>query len=189
MVSYNTALGFLVTHNTTSTNARSDGVGLTIAWTHWNPPPGYSVRITAIGDATRKIYIADGARYTKNDVGPDADLSYDGYMGGGFADQGASTRFTAAWHRGLAAGNGSSGNDARLCWARHGERSPGAPGGYFRFNAGFFDGHVESLDDLEAANPALWYPKGTRFNATLSQMFPDAFGRYFGGQSQTWTVP
>ena len=39
-------------------------------------------------------------------------------------------------------------------------------------NAGFFDGHVETLGDLEGSNPEFWVPKGTEVAANASQIDP-----------------
>jgi len=187
MVSYNTALGFLLVRNNTGSNGGA--TGLTIARTDWNPPQGYSIRVSKVGDASRKIYIADGSRYSRNDTNPDASLSYISSFGGAFSDQGAYGRFSNAWHRGLAAGNGQTGNDARFFWARHGQANKGAKGGAFRFNVGFFDGHVETLDDLSGSNPTFWFPKGTELAVNAGQLFPDVFQRFYGGVAKTYIVP
>lgn len=37
-----------------------------------------------------------------------------------------------------------------------------------RINAGFWDGHVETLDREQVQNPALWYPTGSTFRGTGS---------------------
>lgn len=192
MFSYNTALGFLVTHNRAGNNSSSPphGTGITTARTDWNVPSSYNVRLSKVGDASRKVYIADGSRYSNSGVGPDASISYNGSYGGAFADQGAYGKFSNAWHRGRAQGNGvTTGKDTRVLWGRHGATVAGAKGGAFRFNVGFFDGHVETMDDLEGSNPFLWFPKGTILVVNSGQMFPDVFNKYFGGQAGTLTVP
>jgi prepilin-type N-terminal cleavage/methylation domain-containing protein/prepilin-type processing-associated H-X9-DG protein len=182
LVSYNTALGFLVIRQTPS---NSNQAGLTAARLEWNVPASYNVKVNKVGDASRKVYIADGSRYSRNDTPPDADLTYISSYGGSFADQGACTQFSNSWYRGRAAGNGvTSGNDARIYWARHGQIVANSKGGTFRFNAGFFDGHVETLDDLAGSNPSLWFPKGTEFTANSSQLFPDVFNKYFNNAPQ-----
>ena len=51
--------------------------------------------------------------------------------------------------------------------------------GSYRFNAGFFDGHVESLDDLSASNPSLWMPTGSTWAAnSFDNPLPDVKARY-----------
>lgn len=181
--SYNTALGFLLAH--------SDGVngvaGVTVApWgalssngNLWNPPTGYDMRVSRVGDAARKIFIADGARYLVNDL-PDVDISVRGSFGGAFADQGGWSAFSRSWVR---AGNTNwTGKaDARLYAYRHGSQRPFDSGrSAFKLNVGFFDGHVETIGDTEAANPALWFPKGTQLKI-LGELYPDVVSKYYPG--------
>jgi prepilin-type processing-associated H-X9-DG protein len=183
MISYNTALGFLVTRNV------GGGVGITTSRPEWQVPASYNVRVSKVGDASRKIYIADGSRYARNDIKPDADLSYTGSLGGAFSDQGAWTSFSNSWHRGVAQGNGQTGDDARFYWARHGGNIKGAKGGHFRFNVGFFDGHVETMDDLAGSDPRLWFPKGTGLTINTSQCFADVHAKYFNNATTTIINP
>jgi prepilin-type processing-associated H-X9-DG protein len=49
---------------------------------------------------------------------------------------------------------------------RHGTRKAGAPLSDYRFNAIFFDGHVETLNGQAGMNPQLWLPKGAILPAT-----------------------
>jgi prepilin-type processing-associated H-X9-DG protein len=96
-----------------------------------------------------------------------------GTFGGAFGDQGP-TRFGRAWCRDGVPGSGVAGNDCRAYWARHGPSfKRNAPGGFYRFNCAFFDGHVETLDDLSGANPYMWYPKGTSLDTSAGQMYTD----------------
>jgi prepilin-type processing-associated H-X9-DG protein len=71
-------------------------------------------------------------------------------------------------------------------WARHGALVQGGAANTFTFNAGFFDGHVESLGDLEGANPDLWAPKGTVM--TKGELWPDVYNAY-GIANAQYTVP
>jgi prepilin-type N-terminal cleavage/methylation domain-containing protein/prepilin-type processing-associated H-X9-DG protein len=176
--SYNTAMIFHQTRNP-SDNA---GDGRKIARSDYNPPPGYTPRIGSVRNAARKIYIAEGARYAKADgTGPDYDFSYDGTMGGAFGDQGAWSRYTASWDRAAAPGNGGGSRDARIFAYRHGTKTQKAGGDAFRFNAGFFDGHVETLGDLEGANPEFWMPTGTEVPTPSGQSYKDVVDKYFAG--------
>lgn len=155
------------------------GDGRQIARTDWNPPPGYIPKITKIGDASRKIYIADGARFSTTSQPPDYSHSYNGTQGGIYSDQGAFTRFTRSWDRGLAPGNTGTGTfDARLYAHRHGSLKPFAAPDSMRLNVGFFDGHVESMGDLQAANPSFWVPKGSSVNFSTGQMYEDVLALY-----------
>jgi len=57
MISYNTAMAFLLTNN-----GGKGSYGVNIAdMRDWIPPEGYS-KVTKVGPASTKIYIADGGR-------------------------------------------------------------------------------------------------------------------------------
>jgi prepilin-type N-terminal cleavage/methylation domain-containing protein/prepilin-type processing-associated H-X9-DG protein len=177
MMSYNTALPFLLTRQI------SGGGGITTTFREWQVPASYNVKVSKVGDASRKVYIADGSRYSNNSTKPDATIAHITTLGGAFADQGAWSQFSNGWYRGLAAGNGAAGDDTRLLWGRHGGNVKGAKGGHFRFNVGFFDGHVETMDDLAGADPKMWFPKGSEIDVNNTQMFADVLTRYFGNAS------
>jgi prepilin-type N-terminal cleavage/methylation domain-containing protein/prepilin-type processing-associated H-X9-DG protein len=178
MFSYNVSLSFLV--------QRNDGSGIpgvTVSRTEWNAPQSFNCKISKVGDPAKKVFIADASRYSNGNTRPDYDLSYAGSYGGAFADQGG-TKYTNSWNRDAVQGNGAVPIDSRMFWARHSgsQVKIGGRAGTYRFNIGFFDGHVETVDDLEGANPFLWFPKGT--NLTISgQMSNDVIKRYFGGNA------
>jgi prepilin-type processing-associated H-X9-DG protein len=181
LVSYNTAIGFLLTNNKGTTGGAS---GYTIAFTEWNPPVSYNVKTSKIGDPSKKVYIGDGARYSNCGTIPDSDISITSQLGGSFSDQGACERFSNSWDRGMAKGNTPRVNgsvDARIYAFRHGAKVRGSKGDTYRINLGFFDGHVETLGDLEAANPVFWFPKGTVVNTNTGQMYSDVLNRYAAG--------
>jgi prepilin-type N-terminal cleavage/methylation domain-containing protein/prepilin-type processing-associated H-X9-DG protein len=186
MISYNTAMGFLLTRNTGGSGA--SGIGRTVGRLDQNQPPGYNVKVSKVGNAARKIYIADGARFSNTATVPDYDLTYTGSNGGAFCDQGAAMRFSQSWDRGLAQGNNNRANgtnDARVYAYRHGPTLLRSKGGSFRFNVGFFDGHVETLDDLTGADPTMWFPKGTQLGVDSNQMYADVLSRFFNNQNYT----
>ena len=186
MVSYNTAIGFMVARNN---NAPSAAVGRTVGRIEWNPPSGYSPKTSKVGDASRKIFIADGSRFSTTANPPDIDLTYTGSNGGAFGDQGP-TKFSRSWDRGLAAGNtpaSAATNDSRIYAYRHGSIARGSKGDSFRFNAGFFDGHVETLGDLQGSDPRMWFPKGTQLVVDNNQYYQDVMKQYFN--NQTYTFP
>jgi len=178
MFSYCVAQGFMLQR----TVGQPGGVwGVTTSRAEWNVPSSYNCKISKVGDPAKKVFIADGAKFSTGTVQPDYDLAFDGTFGGAFCDQGP-TKFTRAWCRDAVQGNGT-GLDTRMFWARHSNgqvKSGGAPGSY-RFNIGFFDGHVETVDDLEGANPFYWWPKGTNLTVNTSQMYNDVLKRFFGG--------
>jgi len=190
MVSYNTAMGFLLTRNvsgTTNSGAVVGPVGRTVgrasAGSAQNPPPNYGVKVSQVGDASRKIYIGDGARFSNVTQAPDADISAWGGNGGAFCDQGAPFKFNRSWDRSLAPGNGgSAGNDARIYAYRHGTNKKGAKADDYKGNFGFFDGHVELLGDLESTRPSLWWPKSTELSINSAQVWDDTKKAFFNNQ-------
>ena len=95
--------------------------------------------------------------------------------------------------RGLAPNNGGNlTNDYRMLWARHGSGKPRGAADTFRFNAGFLDGHVETLGDLEGADPKLWLPKGTTIAQGISsnsEVWQDVATKYGKGSSGVYVAP
>jgi len=90
----------------------------------------------------------------------------------------------------MAPGNGGSGiYDPRVFFGRHSAPSSArkqAKSGSFKYNLGFFDGHVETLDDLAASNPKFWFPKGTVFTKA-SELWPNTINAF--GIGIPYTVP
>ncbi|MEM8874192.1 MAG: prepilin-type N-terminal cleavage/methylation domain-containing protein [Planctomycetota bacterium] len=180
LVSYNTSMVFHLKHNDTGGNSGGNGVGRSKSRTDWNVPQGYSPQIARIGGASDKMYLADGARYSRSTIEPDFSTSPYSSYGGAFSDQGAPFRFSNAWDRENApgSGGGDDGVDARVYAYRHG----GDPGDrVMKANFGFFDGHVETLGDLEGADPNMWVPEGTSLNVAGNQMWQDVIDTYYDG--------
>ncbi|MGA2582287.1 MAG: hypothetical protein ABSG31_03340 [Tepidisphaeraceae bacterium] len=135
-------------------------------------PAGYTPKLTKIGNPSSKIYISDGALWSDYDTAPNYDIDWmaNGSTGGAYADYGAWDAFSRALNRWFGHDshgtnnvyNKQAGNiDPRIYGFRHGTQQQGAVSDTFKFNAGFFDGHVETMGDLQAADPSLWNPKGT----------------------------
>jgi hypothetical protein len=188
MPSYNTALAFLVKHNdgVHGKPGYTVGLGTTGPGQAWNPPDGYAVKVTKVGNPSRKIFIADGAKYIDS-LGspPNEDLTRLGQsVGAAFADQGACSYYSRSWYRGYAPGNGLAAGqgqisvDPRLWAYRHGVQKSWLPANEYKFSAGFFDGHVELLGDLEGAEPSLWLPKGTT-TIIRGEMWNDVQTHYY----------
>jgi prepilin-type N-terminal cleavage/methylation domain-containing protein/prepilin-type processing-associated H-X9-DG protein len=191
MLSYNTAVVFMWQHakvgapGVMSTVGRPDN-GIV------NPPPGYFPRLNKVGSASRKIYIADGARYSNPDVPPDWQLDFDPgppINGGMFADQGPWSRLGSnSWHRGKTAGlaNATGGKfDSRLWSYRHGYTKQNGTADLYKANFGFFDGHVELLGDLESSRPDYWAPKASQMECSTSQMWMDTLKQFTNGVAKT----
>jgi len=149
--------------------------GVEVSPSFWTVPVSYNVRVSKVGDASQKVFIADGAKYSSPTQPPDADISIKGSFGGAFADQGGCDLFSRAWCRTMVPGNTGTGTyDPRVWYARHGSKPiKGARGGAYRLNLGFFDGHAENMDDLAASNPRFFFPKGTFVPKVAGEFFPD----------------
>jgi len=190
-ISYATAIGFLMVHadgqlSSSSVDAAGNGT------TYLNPPTGYTPKLTGVGNPSKKIFIADGGRY-QHASPMDLDWSVIATQGGSFSDFGPYSMFAY----GRYANGGTGGNkvafnglDLRVLWARHGSGKPNGNFDTFKFNAAFFDGHVETLGDLEGGDPRLWMPKNT-MSDPASEDWPSVNQKLFGagGAPSSWVVP
>jgi len=138
---------------------------------------GYTPKIGSVGNPSQKIFIADGARWSDGAASPDVNLGYMGSgssPGGHYSDYGPWSTYSRSYN--LPRGRG---------WAmRHGSRNPNAPLSAYKFNAGFFDGHVETMDGLSGANPALWVPSGGQ--VLYDACFPEVQTKYFSGAAGSY---
>ncbi|HYO08384.1 MAG TPA: prepilin-type N-terminal cleavage/methylation domain-containing protein [Tepidisphaeraceae bacterium] len=159
MMSYCTAMNFLFVPQSEYAAGSflkvKSGSGL-------EPPAKYLPTLNRVKNAATKIYIADGARYTTSTVPTDIDLTFDSQAGGAYSDGGAFYNQSRAWDRNVA--NGGAGVDVRPIAFRHGYQKTNGKADLYKFNAGFFDGHVELLGDLQGANPHLWIPAGAVYD-------------------------
>jgi len=145
-------------------------------------PKNYTPRLSMLGDVSMKCFVADGARYSTYHDPPDYDIGLASYYGGAFSDSGPYTTFSRSWDRSAAAGNPQAGSicrntgfvDARQYAYRHSTQITigcGAPGNAYTGNFGFFDGHADSMGDLNSSNPFMWLP--ARSTVETSAMFLD----------------
>jgi prepilin-type processing-associated H-X9-DG protein len=170
-------------------------------------PADYGPRLNKVGDSTAKVFASDGARvlfqangyryaqYTIN-VG-------NGWASSPFIDMGAFGGNSQSVNRAAVPGNATSSPpfDNRALSVRHGVSKPFQRAGEYRMNVVFFDGHAETLDDVQAANPAIWMPKGSVITPTVGAslnvdgtktVWSDVQARYCPGvisNLQTWTAP
>lgn len=190
-ISYNTGAVLLMVNSKTAQNfssGKGSPIGTTNGEVFYDPPPGYTPKITKLGKSARKIYVGDGARFSTG-TPPTMNLDFDAGNGGAYSDSGAFGKFSRAWDRGKAPGNGGAGSDARILSFRHGISQPNRAGDAYRANFGFYDGHVETLGDLEVSNPTYWLPRGTSLQADLTEQYPDAYNKYLKGVPNPYTVP
>jgi prepilin-type N-terminal cleavage/methylation domain-containing protein len=163
----------------------------------WPTNPMYTPKITRIGDGAKKIFMADGAKGFVYKSGPSGspnaygsyDLSIPGGSGsnmwyddtncstGSFCDLGPWSTCSGAYDRSSNPANGGAkwASEPRLMAYRHG----GTKQGTFRMNAVFFDGHGETLSEIESANPMLWVAKNSLLPATPALCeYPDVIKTY-----------
>ena len=195
--SYDAGVVFMFKHNYRDTNSDSGWdvgeIGETYARTDHNPPQGYTPKLTKLGAASRKVWLADGAKYTHASQPPAMPFTFRWDWGGAYADRGPWTVYSNAWNRYNAPGNDASGGfsgtiDARLLAFRHGTTEGNKAADQYKFNVGFFDGHVETMGDLQGSDPAMWHPTGSRVLIDPSRVYQDVIDTYYDGVTGWVTV-
>jgi prepilin-type N-terminal cleavage/methylation domain-containing protein/prepilin-type processing-associated H-X9-DG protein len=165
-------------------------------------PNGYSPQVSKVGNPSEKIFIADGGRYTHANPAsgtvqyePDYDPSQTSGGGGAYADQGAWTAYTSSWDRYFAPGASAAAKptgatvDTRLFAFRHGSQVPYAQPDQMRMNCGFYDGHVQTMGDLQVANPEYWMPRNSVVWPGSGEVYTDVLKKYFGNKSGSFSNP
>ncbi len=140
---------------------------------------GYVPSLARLGNPSKRVALYEGARYSsrKPEDAPDLDVGMTAGFGGAFGDVGPWFNESKSLDRFVAPGElgtrvAGTFNDARQWAFRHGTRRGNAAGGYgqtYRGNLTFFDGHVETVTDLEATDPDFWFPERTKL--TSGQQF------------------
>lgn len=160
-------------------------------------PADYVPQITKIGKAAVKIFAADGARWCSDADGtlPDVALGWgepgtsgDTNQTVAFADPGPWDTYGHSWMLDAESGNSTSKQplDCRPLAYRHGFQKPFGQTNSYKMNALFFDGHVESLGDLESSNPTFWNPRGTII--PKSSVYTNTWNAFSGGASGQFVV-
>lgn len=163
--------------------------GLYQSPSYYSPPLGYVPKIGKVGGAAEKICIADGGASSNGVFAPDFEWAYNQKDGASFADQGAFDAYSYGWNRKAVPGNGTGAFDARIYAYRHGDQRPFTSStSSFRFNAGFYDGHVETLGDLEGSNPKFWLPRGAVVTGASGEMWKDTYNT-FVSPATNYTAP
>jgi prepilin-type N-terminal cleavage/methylation domain-containing protein/prepilin-type processing-associated H-X9-DG protein len=155
MCCYSTAMYFQYQYQLNATGATN------LIYQSYVNSGNYFPSISNVGDTSRKIFIADSAKYTSSSGDtPNYNLAWagGGTPGGQYSDPGPWSYYTRSARPGT----------PMLLAMRHGSRVLGPTvdnvknnSSKYRMNCAFFDGHVETLDGHAAMNPALWVPKGT----------------------------
>lgn len=136
----------------------------------------YIPKLSRVGSAARKVFIADGTRYLPTSLLLDHDVSISASIFGSFTSSGAywggSTAYgvqsgTPNWDGGTVQHGGNyppaKGRALALSY-RHGRQDdvtgPSAMDNSGMMLAAFFDGHVERMSDKQSRDAHLWYPSG-----------------------------
>src|SRR5206468_4257061 len=137
---------------------------------------------------SEKIFAMDGAKFSNSTNQLDYNLTFPAPSGyattnfgciSNYSDFGPFNMQTSSYDRSWAPGNNKTGTfDARRLAFRHGGKDRN-----YRLNVVFYDGHGETLDEMVAANPKYWLPKGTAFKGTsqsnvLGKIWPDVIAQY-----------
>ena len=162
---------------------------------------GYSPKVSLVGQASRKIFMGDSARFsnTSSATAPDVSLNFNftsssGFNGFGFATGGACFTTDSGYCRDGAPGNSgaSSAFDPRVFAFRHGGGSLHSVAGSFKGYFLFFDGHVETLNDLAAGDPNFWMTAGGKWNpattSTSLKVETDIKATYLNGSTALFNV-
>lgn len=155
----------------------------------------YVSQLTRVGNAARKIAVADGTRYLESNGTLDFDLNPKPNTYGSFASGGAwwsgSTAYgvkqgSENWDgMAVSAGSPAAGKNLALSYRHHCNRTAApqdAKSNKGEMNALFFDGHVDRMGDRKSRNPEFWYPKGTN-------MIGNSDGMTYVPTDGSWTVP
>lgn len=170
MISYNTAMCFQYMSKTgvAPTQTMFDS-----SWVNIN---FYEPRVQKVGNPGRKVFIADGGRFMNSGA---ASVTTNGAAISGTSPGGMCSDW-GPWNRNNRAYNKAAGGDGRTVSMRHGNRKANAGLSSFRFNLGFFDGHVEALNGLEGADPNLWIPTGATVNTGTEFLTDSDFTGQYG---------
>jgi prepilin-type N-terminal cleavage/methylation domain-containing protein/prepilin-type processing-associated H-X9-DG protein len=195
MMSYATATMFLLQHLPSPAPAGSTyfkGKTFTENASFYNTADGYSPKVSSVRYAARKAFMADAGMWSDGTKTPDANIAYDAnYDSGGFSDVGPWDKFSRGWLRGLSPGNTPAGGetiDSRIYSFRHGKIVARGGADSFRFNVVFFDGHVQTMGDLEGSDPNMWMPTGSTVPTPSSEMQPDVISAFLNGNSGAFTA-
>ncbi len=144
-----------------------------------NDRKNYFPRANLIGPSYMKAMIFEGHRYAGGSTSPDFDTSISANYGGGFGGVGPWFNDSKELDRSLAPGEPRRGiipllrlfSDWRQVGFRHYRKytnlSKGDLAEDVYGNVAFFDGHVDTMTDLEATDPDMWFPSGSVLGGPL----------------------
>ena len=182
MIAYVTALAFQYRSGSGNPQYQMSYIGI---------PGSFTNRIGQVGLPSSKIFIAEGGRWWNGSGGVTTTVTISTTSPGGMAADygpwsGPSYARSYYYQTATADGRGNA--------MRHGNRAKGAKYATMKMNVAFFDGHAETMNGLDAANPNLWAPSGTAIAPSESFSggtpgFTEITKKYWpGGGTGTLTV-
>lgn len=186
-MSYTTNIDFMLKRNTTGTTDGNIWGKFVGRATDWNMPSGYTPTLTKVGNASEKIYLNEGSRFSNG--GPftyTTSAQQDCQHGGSHSDQRPYVALNFARSHRLEGYYGDrnllktdNGGRLALNTFRHGAWKTTANRDQYRTNAAFFDGHVETLSITQLMRPSLHSPRGTELTINSTQVYPIVYQQYF----------
>ena len=157
-----------------------------------NDRGSYLPRVSRVGPPYMKALVFEGHRYASANIEPDYDHALNAAFGGAFGGVGPWINNSKEMDRTMAPGEPlrdqswaqSLFSDRRPIAFRHGGRSKtGGLSGAVIGNIGYFDGSVRTMTDLEATDPDMWFPTGSRLNGPREfwESTQEAFARKLEG--------
>ncbi|MBN1513009.1 MAG: prepilin-type N-terminal cleavage/methylation domain-containing protein [Phycisphaerae bacterium] len=147
------------------------------------PSQKYVSMVSRVGNASEKVFVADGTRFLPESFALDHDVSAKPTHYGSFTSSGAwwagSTTYgvrqgTQNWDGAtVPVGSDARGANLSLSYRHRGGRSnrgTDCRSNRGAINAAFFDGHTQTLTDRASRNIRFWYPKGSIVNTASEGM-------------------
>jgi prepilin-type N-terminal cleavage/methylation domain-containing protein len=141
---------------------------------------GYKPSLSRIGNPSQKAALYEGSRFTDESGVVTYDIARSASFGGSFADTGPWFRTNRSLVR-----QTNNNTPAKKYAFRHGGQKANSQA---VGNIIFFDGHGETLTDIEATNPDIWFPSGTVFTSILDT-WSDTRGRWPSKTAAGYRVP
>ena len=194
MISYATAMSFVLVSFKGGASTGFPGHVAMPGSPYWSIPSSYAPKVSKVGPSSEKIFAADSGRWTDGSAAPSFTIDPSGtgswQNSTSFSDFGAFTGATKSFGRwnNPASGQPARAFDARVFAYRHGSKNA------FAANAVFYDGHAETMREIQIARPSYWLPKGTVIanpSASIAAgqpvVWPDVVTAY--GITSNWISP
>jgi prepilin-type processing-associated H-X9-DG protein len=141
---------------------------------------GFKPSMSRIGSPSQKAALFEGSRFTDAAGVVTYDIARAANYGGSFADTGP--WFNA--NRSLVRVTTNNSPAKKYAFRHGGKKANSQATG----NVVFFDGHAETMTDLDATNPDIWFPTNTKLTANLDT-WADTRARWPAKTTSGYKVP